>query len=407
MQYLDQEHAFLTSESVTEGHPDKMADQISDAVLDEALRQDEESRVAVETLLTNGLVFVAGEVRTRGYIDVPRIVRGVIKNIGYTNSTMGFDWETCGVTVAIQEQSADIAAGVDPSGSPAFSRRGSGGGSSKKEDLTKLGAGDQGLMYGYATTETRELMPLPITLAHKLVRRLAQVRKNGTLKYLRPDGKAQVTLEYRGGRAVHLKNVVVSCQHNPDVTHAKIERDVIRNVLKPILPKKLFDKKTKIYVNATGRFVSGGPQADTGLTGRKIIVDTYGGVGSHGGGCFSGKDPSKVDRSGSYAARWVAVNLVKAGLASQVEVQVAYVIGVSEPLSVNVNSYGTGVVSDDELARAIKKVFDLRPGMIIKHLDLRRPIYGSTASYGHFGRLDLNLPWERASRVAELKRAVR
>ena len=261
-------------------------------------------------------------------------------------------------------------------------------------------------MYGYATTETREMMPLPITLAHKLTRRLAQVRKSGVLKYLRPDGKAQVTLEYRNGRAVHLKNAVVSCQHNPDVSHARIERDVINKVLKPILPKRLFDKKTKIYVNATGRFVSGGPQADTGLTGRKIIVDTYGGVGSHGGGCFSGKDPSKVDRSGSYAARWVAVNLVAAGLASQVEVQVAYVIGVSEPLSINVNSYGTGVVSDDKLAAAVQKVFDLRPGMIIKRLDLRRPIYGPTASYGHFGRLDLDLPWERPNRARELKRVV-
>ncbi len=401
MQYLDQKHAFLTSESVTEGHPDKMADQISDAVLDEALRQDEESRVAVESVLTNGIVFVAGEMRTRAYVDVPSIVRRVVKDIGYTNSDMGFDYDTCGVTVAIQEQSADIALGVDPKSSKLKVK------SSKKEDLTKLGAGDQGLMYGYATTETKELMPLPIVLAHKLAKRLTAVRKSGLLKYLRPDGKSQVTLEYRNGAAVHLKNVVISTQHHPDVTHAKIERDVISRILQPVLPKKLFDKKTKIYVNATGRFVIGGPKGDTGLTGRKIIVDTYGGVGSHGGGCFSGKDPSKVDRSGSYAARWVAVNLVKAGLARRVEVQVAYVIGVAEPLSINVNSYGTGVLSDDELAAAVAKVFDLRPGMVIKNLRLRRPLYRPVAAYGHFGRPELNLPWERADKVRELRRVLK
>lgn len=403
MQYLDQKHAFLTSESVTEGHPDKMADQISDAILDEALRQDEESRVAVETILTNGIVFVAGEMRTRAYVDVPSIVRRVVKDIGYTNSEMGFDYDTCGVTVAIQEQSADIARGVDPGTTPGPSSKRRG----VKEDLTKLGAGDQGLMYGYATTETPELMPLPIMLAHKLAKRLTQVRKSGLLKYLRPDGKSQVTLEYRNGAAIHLKNVVISTQHHQDATHAKIERDIISKVLQPILPKKLFDKKTKIYVNATGRFVIGGPKGDTGLTGRKIIVDTYGGVGSHGGGCFSGKDPSKVDRSGSYAARWVAVNLVKAGLAKRVEVQVAYVIGVADPLSINVNSYGTGVVSDDELAATVTKVFDLRPGMVIKNLRLRRPIYRPVAAYGHFGRPELHLPWERADKAQELKRVLK
>ncbi|MBI4122362.1 MAG: methionine adenosyltransferase [Parcubacteria group bacterium] len=402
MQYLDQDHCFLTSESVTEGHPDKMADQISDAILDDALSQDAESRVAVETLLTNGLAVVAGEMRTRAYVDVPSIVRGVVKDIGYHNSDMGFDWETCGVTVAIQEQSADIARGVDPA---ARERRGKP--ASRKEDLTKLGAGDQGLMYGYATSETRELMPLPIVLAHKLVKRLTLLRKNGTLPYLRPDGKSQVTLEYRNGRAIHLKNVVISAQHHPSATLERIRRDIVSKVMKPILPKKLFDRKTDIFVNATGRFVVGGPKGDTGLTGRKIIVDTYGGVGSHGGGCFSGKDPSKVDRSGSYAARWVAVNLVSAGLCSRAEVQVAYVIGVPEPLSINVNSYGTGVVSDDELARAVSKVFDLRPGMIIKHLGLRRPIFRQAAAYGHFGRPELKLPWERADKVKELRRLVK
>ena len=397
MQYISQEHGFLTSESVTEGHPDKMADQISDAILDEALKQDPQSRVAVETLLTNGMVVVAGEMRTQAYVDVPTIVRQIIKKIGYTSSSMGFDWETCGVAVAIQEQSADIAMGVDPSGKSV----------AKKENLTKLGAGDQGLMYGYATNETKELMPLPIVLAHNLSRRLAKVRKNGTLKYLRPDGKSQVTLEYKNGKAVHLKNVVISTQHSPETKTAKIRKDIAAKVLKPVLPKKLFNDSTKVYINTTGRFVSGGPQADTGLTGRKIIVDTYGGVGSHGGGCFSGKDLSKVDRSGSYAARWVAVNLVKAGLADRVEVQVAYVIGVSDPLSVNINSYGTGVVSDDELAKAVLKIFDLRPGMIIKNLNLRRPIYSPVAAYGHFGRVDLNLPWEKANKVSELKKAIK
>ena len=406
MNYISQDHAYLTSESVTEGHPDKMADQISDAILDEALRQDEESRVGVETVLTNGLVFVTGEMRTKGYIDISDTVRRVVKEIGYDSSDKGFDWATCGVVSSIQQQSADIARGVDPAPLAGARVRGKPGGR-KYEDLAKLGAGDQGLMYGYATTETKELMPLPIVLAHKLTRRLAQVRKNGTLKYLRPDGKSQVTLEYKGGRAVHIKNVVISTQHSDKVGLAKIRKDVISKVINPILPKKLFDKKTKVYVNATGRFVSGGPQADAGLTGRKIIVDTYGGVGSHGGGCFSGKDPSKVDRSGSYAARWVAKNVVASGLAKRCEVQVAYVIGVSDPLSVNIDTYNTGVVGDDEIAKAVLKVFDLRPGMIIKNLGLRRPIYSVTAAYGHFGRTDVDLPWEKTNKVNELKKAIK
>lgn len=397
MHYITQEHGYLTSESVTEGHPDKMADQISDAILDEALRQDPESRVAVESLLTNGMVIVAGEMRTNAYVDVPTIVRGVVRSIGYTSSEMGFDFATCGVSVAIQEQSADIARGVD-------SKKKKKG---KYEDLEQLGAGDQGLMYGYATTETKELMPLPIVLAHKLSRKLSSVRKSGALAYLRPDGKSQVTLEYRNGKAVHLKNVVISTQHTPEVSLARIRRDIVAKVMKPVLPKKLFTKKTKIFVNPTGRFVAGGPQADTGLTGRKIIVDTYGGVGSHGGGCFSGKDPSKVDRSGSYAARWVAKNIVASGAAERAEVQIAYAIGVPEPLSVNVNTYGTGVVSDDEIAQAVLKAFDLRPGMIIKHLDLRRPIFGPTAAYGHFGRTDLNLPWENTGRAAALAKIIK
>jgi len=397
MNYISQDHAFLTSESVTEGHPDKMADQISDAILDEALKQDDESRVGIETVLTNGMVFVTGEMRTKGYIDVAQVVRDTVKRIGYDSSDKGFDWETCGVISSIQQQSADIALGVDPGGKK----------KTKKEDLIKLGAGDQGLMYGYATTETKELMPLPIMLAHKLTRRLAQVRKNGTLKYLRPDGKSQVTVEYQGGKAIHLKNVVISTQHSAQVKLSKIRKDIIAKVLNPILPKKLFDNKTKIYVNATGRFVSGGPKADAGLTGRKIIVDTYGGVGSHGGGCFSGKDPSKVDRSGSYAARWVAKNVVASGLAKRCEVQVAYVIGVSDPLSVNIDTYGTGVVGDDEIAKAVLKVFDLRPGMIIKNLGLRSPIYSTTAAYGHFGRTDVDFPWEKTNKVSELKRIIK
>lgn len=380
---------FLTSESVTEGHPDKMADQISDAILDAALEKDPHARVAVETLVTNGTVVVAGEMTTDCYIDVPQIVRNVIKDIGYTDAHYGFDYATCGVLVAIQEQSKDIALGVSQY---------------KKEDLRTLGAGDQGLMYGYATRETPQYMPLPIVLAHKLVKRLAELRKKKILPYLRPDGKSQVTVEYHNGKPVRLENVVIAAQHGPGVSMKKLRDDIKREVIQKIIPKKFLDKNTKYHINATGRFAVGGPKADTGLTGRKIIVDTYGGVGSHGGGCFSGKDPTKVDRSASYGARWVAKNLVAAGLADKVEVRLAYVIGVADPLAVDVNTYGTGKLPDEKISQIIKKVFDLRPGMLIKNLDLRRPLYRQVAVYGHFGRDDLNLPWEKLDKVNELKK---
>ncbi|HEX9664565.1 MAG TPA: methionine adenosyltransferase [Patescibacteria group bacterium] len=385
---------YLTSESVTEGHPDKMADQISDAILDEVMRCDPQGRVAVETLLTNGLAVIAGEMRTACYVDVPQIVRQTIKDIGYTDARFGFDWQTCGVAVAIQEQSVDIALKVD-----AFKNK-----KSTAENLASLGAGDQGLMFGYATTETKELMPLPITLAHKLARRLAEVRQKKIIPYLRPDGKSQVTVEYADGRAVRLENVVISAQHHPEVKTDKLRKDILVKVIQKIIPKKLIDKNTKYHINSTGRFVLGGPRADTGLTGRKIIVDTYGGVGSHGGGCFSGKDPTKVDRSGSYAARWVAKNIVAAGLADKCEIQLAYVIGIPEPLSVNVNSFGTGRIADEKIAKLVKKVFDLRVGLIIKELKLRQPIYRQAAAYGHFGRNDLKLPWEQTIKAAQLKK---
>jgi len=380
---------FLTSESVTEGHPDKMCDQISDAILDAVLTKDPYGRVAVETLVTNGTVMVAGEITTDCYVDIPQIIRGIIKDIGYTNASYGFDYATCGVLTAIQEQSKDIARGVSPY---------------KKEDLKTLGAGDQGLMYGYATCETLQYMPLPIVLAHKLAKRLAEVRKKNILPYLRPDGKSQVTVEYLDGKPIRLENIVIAAQHSPDISLRRLRKEIKEEVIKKVVPRRFLDKDTKCFINATGRFVIGGPKADTGLTGRKIIVDTYGGVGSHGGGCFSGKDPTKVDRSAYYGARWVAKNLVASGLAEKAEVRLAYVIGVAEPLAIDVNTYGTGKLPDEKISKIIRNVFDLRPGMLIENLRLRRPIYRPLAAYGHFGRDDLNLPWEKLDKVEELKK---
>ncbi len=383
---------FLTSESVTEGHPDKLCDQISDGIVDAMLSKDPLSRVACETLTTKGLVIISGEITTKCYVEIPQLVRKIISDVGYNHTDDGLDSNTCGIITLIHSQSPDIAQGVSRS---------------KKEKLTNLGAGDQGLMYGYASNETKEFMPLPIVLAHKLAKKLTQVRKKKILPYLRPDGKSQITIEYENGKAKRIENVVIAAQHNPEVSLEKIRKDIIKNVIKPIVPKKLIDKNTKYFINATGRFVLGGPAADTGLTGRKIIVDTYGGVGSHGGGCFSGKDPSKVDRSGSYAARWVAKNIIGAKLADKVEVQLAYVIGVAKPLSINVNTFNTGKIPDEKIAKIVNKVFDLRPGMLIKNLKLRRPIYRQVAAYGHFGRNDLDLPWEKLNKVAALKKLVK
>ncbi|HYF76790.1 MAG TPA: methionine adenosyltransferase [Symbiobacteriaceae bacterium] len=385
----------FTSESVTEGHPDKMADQISDAVLDAMLEKDPKARVACETLLTTGLVVVSGEITTDAYVDIPNLVRSVVRDIGYTRAKFGFDGATCGVLTAIDPQSTDIAQGVDV----AIEARGT-----TQEKELELGAGDQGMMFGFACNETPELMPLPISLAHKLSRQLSVVRKNGTLPYLRPDGKTQVTVEYEDGRPVRIDTIVVSTQHDPDVTQEQIRKDIIDYVIHDTVPQNLLDDKTKYFVNPSGRFVIGGPQGDTGLTGRKIIVDTYGGYARHGGGAFSGKDPTKVDRSAAYAARWVAKNVVAAGLAAQCEVQLAYAIGVAHPVSVLVTTFGTGVISDDKIAELVNKNFDLRPVAIIRDLGLRRPIYRQTAAYGHFGRLDLDLPWEKTDRAAELKR---
>ncbi len=373
----------FTSESVTEGHPDKLADQISDAILDSLLEQDPNSRVAVEALLTNGIVFVAGEITTNGYADVPTIVRGLLKDVGYTRAKYGFDADTCGVIVSIQHQSPDIALGVD-----------------------REGAGDQGMMFGYACDETPELMPLPITLANRLTMRLAKLRKERTLPWLRPDGKSQVTIEYEDGKAKRVEAVVIAAQHEPSIDEDEARREIIKNVIKPVCGS-LMDENTKVFVNATGRFVIGGPRADTGLTGRKIIADTYGGVGSHGGGCFSGKDPSKVDRSASYMARYIAKNVVAAGLASKCEVQLAYAIGVAEPVSLYVNCFGTNVVPEEKIESAVRKVFPLTPRGIISHLHLLRPIYRKTAAYGHFGRDDPDFTWEKADKADELKRAVK
>ncbi|MBI5699647.1 methionine adenosyltransferase [Candidatus Saganbacteria bacterium] len=391
-------HLF-TSESVTEGHPDKICDQVSDAILDAIISKDPVGRVAVETLVTNGICMVAGEVTTGCYVEIPIICREVIKEIGYTRAKYGFDYETVGVLVSLKEQSKDIARGVDK----ALEIR---GGEVVKEDLEGLGAGDQGLMFGYACDETPELMPLPITLAHRLVKKLAEVRKTGELSYLRPDGKSQVTVEYEDDKPKRIHTVLIAAQHSPDVDLKQMKDEIIERVVLPILPEELVDDKIKYFVNPTGRFVIGGPQGDTGVTGRKIIVDTYGGYSRHGGGAFSGKDPTKVDRSGTYAARWVAKNVVAAGLAKKCEVQIAYAIGVAQPLSVMVDTFGTGKLEDHAIEDLILSHFDLRPGLIIKNLGLRRPLYKQVAAYGHFGRPELNLPWEKTDKAEALKKAV-
>lgn len=391
---MAEKHMFFTSESVTEGHPDKIADQISDAVLDAIIEKDPTARVACETLVTTGLVHVVGEISTNTYVDIPRIVRDTVREIGYTRAKFGFDCDTCGVLVSIDEQSADIAMGVDEA---LESKDGNG------EALDKIGAGDQGMMFGYASNETPELMPMPISLAHRLSRRLTEVRKDGTLTYLRPDGKTQVTVEYVDGKPKRIDTIVISTQHSPEVTQEQIKADLKRFVIDAALPAEFVDENTKYFINPTGRFVIGGPHGDAGLTGRKIIVDTYGGMARHGGGAFSGKDPSKVDRSAAYAARYVAKNVVAAGLADKCEVQVAYAIGVAHPVSVLVDTFGTGRIEETKIQELIKKHFDLRPAGIIEMLDLLKPHYRKTAAYGHFGRADVDLPWERTDKAAILK----
>ena len=391
------EKRLFTSESVTEGHPDKMCDAISDAILDELLKQDPDSRVACETLTSTGFVVVMGEITTKGYVDIQKIVRDTVLEIGYDRAKYGFDGQSCAVFTAIDEQSPDIAMGVNE----ALEQRGR----EKTDVLDTIGAGDQGMMFGYASNETPELMPYPISLAHKLAFRLAQVRKNGTLPYLRPDGKTQVTIEYdENGRPCAIDNVIVSAQHSPDITQEQLHADIQKYVLDPVLPKEMLRDDTRFYINPTGRFVIGGPQGDSGLTGRKIIVDTYGGMARHGGGAFSGKDPTKVDRSAAYAARYVAKNIVAAGLADRCELQLAYAIGVAHPTSIQVETFGTGKLSDEKLAEIVRKHFDLRPAGIIRMLDLKRPIYKKTAAYGHFGREDQGFPWEKTDKAEELKK---
>ena len=385
----------FTSESVTEGHPDKICDQISDAVLDSILEKDPTARVACETAVTTGMVLAMGEISTSCYVDIPKVVRKTIREIGYDRAKYGFDCDTCSVLTSIDEQSGDIAMGVDEA---LESRAGT------KDDVEAVGAGDQGMMFGYATNETPEFMPSPIAMAHRLSRRLTEVRKNETLPYLRPDGKTQVTVEYDDNKVVRIDAIVISTQHDEHVSQEQIREDLMEHVIKHVIPAELLDESTKYYINPTGRFVVGGPQGDSGLTGRKIIVDTYGGYGRHGGGAFSGKDPTKVDRSAAYAARWVAKNLVAAGVADKLEIQLAYAIGVAKPVSIEVETFGTGKLNEEEITRIVEKVFDLRPGAIIRDLDLRRPIYRQTAAYGHFGRNDLNLPWEQLNKVEEIKK---
>ena len=388
-------HRFFTSESVTEGHPDKICDQISDAVLDAILAQDPNGRVACETCCTTGLVMVMGEITTSCYVDIPKIARQVILDIGYDRAKYGFDGQTCAILTSIDEQSADIALGVDRSLE-----------AKSGEDSLENGAGDQGMMFGYACDETPELMPLPISLAHALSRRLTAVRKDGTLSYLRPDGKTQVTIEYEDDKPVRVDTIVVSTQHADEIPLSQIREDIIREVIRPVVPAELLDENTRYFVNPTGRFVVGGPAGDSGLTGRKIIVDTYGGYARHGGGAFSGKDPTKVDRSAAYAARWVAKNIVAAGLARRCEIELAYAIGVAHPVSIMIDTFGTGTVADEKIAAAVEKVFDLRPTAIINRLDLRRPIYRPLAAYGHMGREDLGVSWEKTDMAGALKAAV-
>ena len=389
---------FFTSESVTEGHPDKICDQISDAVLDEIMAHDPAGRVACECAVTTGMIMVMGEITTSCYVDIPKIARSVVREIGYTRAKYGFDADTCSVITSIDEQSPDIALGVDKA---LEAKQGA------EDDAFSTGAGDQGMMFGYACDETPELMPITISLAHKLARRLTAKRKDGTLPYLRPDGKTQVTVEFEDDRPVRVDTVVISSQHDPDVPMEKLREEIIREVVRPIIPENLLDENTRYYINPTGRFVVGGPQGDSGLTGRKIIVDTYGGYGKHGGGAFSGKDPTKVDRSAAYAARWVAKNIVAAGLARKCEIQLAYAIGVAHPVSIMVESFGTGAVSDEILAKAVERVFDLRPAAIIQTMGLRRPIYRQLAAYGHMGREDLAVAWEKTDRTDELMQAVK